>query len=91
MEIQGRIEQLKREYALFREEFRRLGGHLSHAKNKYDDVDRKAARFGDRLSLATQSELPALDEPLQAPLPQSDIAPAPLVPSLTNGNGHEQD
>jgi DNA recombination protein RmuC len=91
MEIQGRIEQLKREYALFREGFRKLGGHLSHAKSNYDDLDNKAARFADRLSLATQSELPALDEALQAPLPQSDIAPAPLVPSLTNGNGHVED
>lgn len=92
MEIQGRIEQLKREYALFRDEFKKLGTHVNNAKNKYDDVERKVGRFGDRLSLATQSELPTLEDGFQAPFDSALAAPGPRgEPSLTNGNGHSED
>jgi DNA recombination protein RmuC len=86
LEIQGRLDQLRREFTRFRAEFRMLGTHVSRAKNKYDDLDKIAGRFDDRLALAAQSELPDM-EPIQAPLPDAIAAPAPLAePALTNGS-----
>ncbi len=33
-----------------------LGRHLTNARNKYDDLDRRAERFGDRLALPLKGE-----------------------------------
>lgn len=89
LEIQARLDQLNREFTRFRGEFRTLGLHIGHTKNKYDDVDKRVARFGDRLGLAAQAELPELDE-VQAPLPEPRELPAqtmiPKPASITNGN-----
>lgn len=82
-EFMSRLSQVRREFGKFRVEFDRLGTHLGHAKNKYDELDRWADKIDNRLAASS-------DEPIQAPLPQSDIAPAPLgFPSLTNGHSED--
>jgi len=83
-EIIRHVGRLSGDFSRIRKEFSTLGAHIKNASDRYSDIDRSVNKFGDRLQLT-------INEPLQAPLPQSDIAPAPLVPSLTNGNGHEQD
>ena len=32
----------------FRDDFRLIGGHLSNAKSKYDDAERKLDKFSDK-------------------------------------------
>ena len=49
-EIVAHLERLNDDFARFRREFDTLGNHLSHAKTKYDDLDRGATKFADRLA-----------------------------------------
>jgi DNA recombination protein RmuC len=78
-EFMGRLAQVKREFGRFRVEFDKLGGHLSHAKSKYDELDKQAVKIDSRLNIA-------VDESYQAPLPDPQAAPAPLLePVITNG------
>ena len=81
-EIMRHVERLSGDFVRIRKEFGTLGSHLKNASDRYSDLDRSVNKFGDRLQLT-------LHEPLQAPLPDPAIAPAPLAePSLSNG-GHE--
>ena len=81
-EIMRHVERLSGDFVRIRKEFGTLGSHLKNASDRYSDLDRSVNKFGDRLQLT-------LHEPLQAPLPDPAIAPAPLTePALTNG-GHE--
>jgi DNA recombination protein RmuC len=82
-EIIDHIGRLSGDFGRIREDFGTLGKHVKNAADRYADVDRAFNKFGDRLAIT-------LNEPLPAPLPQADIAPAPLgVPSLTNGHGED--
>jgi DNA recombination protein RmuC len=79
-EIIRHVERLSGDFARVRKDFGTLGSHLKNASDRYSDLDRAVNKFGDRLQLT-------IHEPLQAPLPQADIAPAPLgLPSTTNGS-----
>lgn len=59
-EIMDRLTQTQRDFERFRREFEKLGGHIGHAKSKYEDVDRMVSRFGERL--ARPLEAPELAE-----------------------------
>jgi DNA recombination protein RmuC len=83
-EFMARLSHVRRDFGRFREEFDKLGKHLGNARNKYDELDKWADKIDNRLAAS-------VDEPVQAPLPDASMAPAPLVPSLTNGNGHGED
>lgn len=79
-EFMARLAQVKREFDRFRLEFDKLGTHLGHAKNKYDELDKWADKLHNRLALST-------GEPVQVPLPDPALAPPPLGdPVLTNGS-----
>ncbi len=61
-EIIGHLEGLQGEFRQIRDSFRVLGNHLTHAKNRYDEVSRDVDRFEGRLALplaARPVELPA--------------------------------
>jgi DNA recombination protein RmuC len=81
-EFMARLAQVKREFGRFRVEFDKLGGHLGHAKNKYDELDKFAVKIDSRLNAA-------VDESYQAPLPDPQAAPAPLLEASTTNGGHE--
>jgi DNA recombination protein RmuC len=82
-EFMGRLAQVRREFTHFRDEFDKLGTHLGHAKNKYDELDRWADKLDTRLAASVH-------EPVQAPLPDALAAPAPLgIPSMFNGSDED--
>lgn len=65
-EIIGHLERLQGDFGRIREGFRVLGGHLTNARNKYDDVARDVDRFEGRLTLplsARPVELPEKPDP----------------------------
>jgi DNA recombination protein RmuC len=79
-EIIRHLEQLSGEFARVKKEFGTLGSHIKNASDRYSDIDRVVTKFGDRLQMTLQA-------PVQAPLPNSLAAPAPLAePALTNGS-----
>ena len=79
-EIIRHLEQLAGDFSRVRRDFGTLGTHLKNASDRYADIDRAVTRFGDRLAVT-------LNEPIQAPLPDAALAPAPLgEPALTNGS-----
>jgi DNA recombination protein RmuC len=47
--IQGRLSQLEAELKRFGDDFQTAGRHLANAHAKYDEADRRLARFGDHL------------------------------------------
>lgn len=58
-EIMDYLSRLQGDFRRFVDEYRTLGTHLAHARNKYNDAWRRLGRFGDRLEAAGQSpELP---------------------------------
>ena len=61
----GQLSRMDRDFAGCQEAFGTLGGHITHAHNKYNEVGGKLGRFGDRLSdIAAGVALPsASDEP----------------------------
>lgn len=59
--IMEHLARLKNEEDNFRQDFEVLGTHLKNARNKFDDADRKLARFEDKLldiGTAHTTELP---------------------------------
>lgn len=64
-EIINHLAQLQGDFKRFRDGFETLGQHIAHAKTKYEDLDRRIDRFGDRLARpleAARHELPPGDE-----------------------------
>jgi len=62
-EIMDYLSRLQGDFGRFAGDYRTLGGHLQRARNKYEDAERKLARFGDKLEIAGQSpELPRSGE-----------------------------
>ena len=55
-EIMSHLARLDREFELFRGEFETLGTHIGRAKTKYDEVDKRVGRLGDRLFLPLHEE-----------------------------------
>ena len=47
--------RLNKEFEKFEQEFRKLGGHLGHAKGSFDRADRQLDIFSDRLALIGDS------------------------------------
>ncbi|MFH1369005.1 MAG: DNA recombination protein RmuC [Elusimicrobiota bacterium] len=43
------IARLKGDFAKFQGEFETLGGHLTNAKNKYEETSKRLEKFGDKL------------------------------------------
>jgi DNA recombination protein RmuC len=48
-EILGHLRRLDSDFGRFRRDFETLGNHLSHARSKYDEIDREGARIADRI------------------------------------------
>jgi DNA recombination protein RmuC len=78
-EIIRHLEHLSGEYSKIQKDFSTLGSHIKNANERYADVDRSLTKFGDRLQQS-------LGQPIQAPLPDPQAAPAPLLePAISNG------
>ncbi len=71
-DIIKQVEQLNLDFSRFRREFATLGGHISHANSKFDEVDRAATKFGDRLARTL--------DPSFAPPPLNEGVAIPLLP-----------
>lgn len=74
-DIIKQVEQLNLDFSRFRREFATLGGHLAHAHTKYEEVDRAATKFGDRLARTL--------DPSFAPAPLNEGVAIPLLPDGT--------
>lgn len=57
--IIGHLERLRGDFDRFRKEFEILGTHLTNARGKYEDADRRLGRFGERLIAAGDHPAPA--------------------------------
>jgi len=58
-EIMRYLSRLQGDFGRFAADYRTLGGHLERARNKYEEAERRLARFGDRLDSAGESpEMP---------------------------------
>lgn len=68
-EILRELSRLKGDFDRLAEVLRLLGQHLVHAMNKFQEADKLANRFGDRLQQAAAGELGGSDAPK---LPPSD-------------------
>ncbi|MFQ5575145.1 MAG: DNA recombination protein RmuC [Terriglobia bacterium] len=54
--ILGHLARLKGDFSKFTSDFEVLGGHLNNAAKKYEEADRKLARFDDKLALTDDIE-----------------------------------
>lgn len=61
-EMMERVDGLKNDFGRFMGEFEVLGRHLTNAKAKYDEAERKAGRFNDKLSVLGDSQGESLKE-----------------------------
>jgi DNA recombination protein RmuC len=55
-EIIQNLGRLDTDFQRFRDDFETLGRHLSNARGKFEDADRKLGRFGDKLAAIEQSK-----------------------------------
>jgi len=55
--------RLNKEFENFEEQFRKLGGHLGHAKGSFDRADRQLDIFSDRLALIGESREAKAERP----------------------------
>lgn len=62
-EIMARLAFFRREFAKFNDEFRVLGNHLNHAKNKHDELKNVSGRLADRLEIEVPVQQPLLEQP----------------------------
>jgi DNA recombination protein RmuC len=69
-EIQASLGQLQTDFGRLAEVFRLVGTHIGNAQKKYEEAERLAGKFEDRLQAVTERE----PEP---PLPGSDAPPLP--------------
>ena len=58
--------RLNKEFEKFEEQFRKLGGHLGHAKGSFDRADRQLDIFSDRLALIGDSSEVKAERPTRA-------------------------
>lgn len=50
------LARLSGDFRKFQEEFEMVGKHLTNTKSRYDDADKRLAKFGDRLEALTGTE-----------------------------------
>lgn len=70
--IIAHLERLRGDFERFRKEFEVIGSHLTNAKSRYDEADRRLDRLGDRLLIASEAKELPLEE-----------APSPRIESST--------
>jgi len=58
--------RLNKEFEKFEEQFRKLGGHLGHAKGSFDRAERQLDIFSDRLALIGDSSEVKAERPTRA-------------------------
>jgi len=58
--IVDHLQQLGRDFDRFHQEFEVLGGHISHTKTKYEELDKHVDRLGTAISVPMESGLPEL-------------------------------
>jgi len=63
-EILGELSRMQGEFERLGETLRILGRHLQNAMNQFQEADKLATRFGDRLKQAASGELPERVEPV---------------------------
>jgi len=56
-EIMGHLDKLSREYERFSHEFEVLGGHLTNAKNKYEEADKRLGKVQEQLDRTKLHEM----------------------------------
>lgn len=61
-EILSYVKRLQSDFDDFQYDYEIMGGHIRHAANKYDEVSRKLARFGDKLQLTGETPVGKLAE-----------------------------
>ncbi|HUV56957.1 MAG TPA: DNA recombination protein RmuC [Dehalococcoidales bacterium] len=61
-EILSYVRRLQGDLNSFEDDFDKLGGHIRHAANKYDEASRKLARFEDKLQLTGGVSMEKLPE-----------------------------
>jgi DNA anti-recombination protein RmuC len=69
------VSRLKKDLGDFEEDYQTLGSHIRHAATKYDDADRKLARFGDKLRLSGETPAGKLAEGAVPPAEESRREP----------------
>jgi DNA recombination protein RmuC len=67
-EILTNLARLSGEFRKFQEEFELVGKHLTNTKARYDEADKRLAKFGDKLGSLTSTEEPAIEETKKLPL-----------------------
>lgn len=66
-DILTNLARLSGDFRKFQEEFELVGKHLTNTKSRYDEADKKLAKFEDKLGSLSDSS-PALDESKKLPL-----------------------
>jgi len=66
-DILTNLARLSGDFRKFQEEFELVGKHLTNTKSRYDEADKKLAKFEDKL-LSLSDASPALDETKKLPL-----------------------
>ena len=61
-EILGHLGRLQGDLTDFQEDYATLGGHIRHAATKYDEANRKLAKFEDKLQLTGEPPVEKLPE-----------------------------
>ncbi len=61
--ILSSLETLNNDFSRFSNDFDILGGHISKARSKYEDAQKKVERFGEKLSGLAGVDSAILDEP----------------------------
>ena len=68
-EILQNLARLSGDFDKFRGDFELVGKHLTNTKSKFDDADKRLAKFGDRLqSLGSADDSPLVEETKKLPL-----------------------
>jgi DNA recombination protein RmuC len=67
-EILTNLARLSGEFRKFQEEFELVGKHLTNTKARYDEADKRLAKFGHKLGSLTTSEEPVIEETEKLPL-----------------------
>lgn len=56
LEIIRSLQRLRGDFLRFREDFSKLGTHISHAKSSYDSAEKRMERFGEKLGQVEESD-----------------------------------
>jgi DNA recombination protein RmuC len=53
--IMSHLDRLRGDFDRFQKEFETIGTHLTHARDRYEEADRRLVRLRDRLSITSES------------------------------------